>query len=156
MFMHVCLARLVLLVSYGLHVVKSSLSTLGVAFWIGSGRAHLDHRRLAVYTVVYAGFATSGTLTALLAWFFIYGVHFALVEGSEKALNTEPTPKELQGHAFIRATLCSASARSRQAFCSAQSGRFSDPRRRLPPAPRSPSPPRRSLPQTGRSLTAFA
>ena len=49
---------------------------------------------------MYAGFAISDTLVALLVWFFTYGVHFALVEGSEKALIADLTPKEMQGTAF--------------------------------------------------------
>ena len=83
-----------------LHVVKSSLSTFG-----GMLSDHLGRRRLIVagwllYAVVYAGFAMTESLVPLLVWFLIYGVHFAMVEGSEKALVADLTPAHLQGTAF--------------------------------------------------------
>jgi MFS family permease len=36
----------------------------------------------------------------LLAWFLVYGLYFAMVEGSEKALVADLTPSHLQGTAF--------------------------------------------------------
>jgi MFS family permease len=53
-----------------------------------------------VYAFLYTGFALSEALFPLLIWFFAYGVHFALVEGSEKALVADLTPAASQGGAF--------------------------------------------------------
>ena len=84
----------------GLHVVKSGLASSGGALSDRFGRRHLIIAGWLLYAVVYVGFAFSESLVALLAWFFIYGVHFALVEGSEKALIADLTPPHLQGTAF--------------------------------------------------------
>jgi MFS family permease len=84
----------------GLHVVKSGLSTTGGGLSDRFGRRHLIVTGWALYAVVYAGFAMSQSLAALLAWFFLYGIYFALVEGSEKALVTDLTPPHLRGTAF--------------------------------------------------------
>jgi MFS family permease len=53
-----------------------------------------------IYTVVYAGFATSTTLTALLVWFMVYGFCFGFAEGTEKALVSDLVPQTLRGAAF--------------------------------------------------------
>ena len=84
----------------GLHVVKASLSTLGGRLSDQYGRSRLIIAGWIVYAVVYAGLAISASLVALLAWFLVYGIHFALVEGSEKALVADLTPASLQGTAF--------------------------------------------------------
>jgi MFS family permease len=84
----------------GLHLVKSSLSTAGGALSDRLGRTQLIAAGWALYAVVYAGFAESVTLTWLLVWFALYGVYFALVEGSEKALVADLAPPQLQGTAF--------------------------------------------------------
>jgi MFS family permease len=83
-----------------LHIVKSSLSTFG-----GTLSDRLGHRRMIVagwvlYATVYAGFAWAESLQALIGWFLVYGVHFAMVEGSERALIADLTPNHLQGTAF--------------------------------------------------------
>ena len=88
------------LVWAALHVVKAGLSTLGGGLSDSYGRSRLIIAGWVVYTVVYAGFAISESLVALLIWFLAYGVHFALVEGSEKALVADLTPASLQGTAF--------------------------------------------------------
>ncbi len=84
----------------GLHVIKAGLSTMGGALSDRLGRVKLIAGGWIVYAIVYAGFAMSDTVTPLLAWFFAYGVYFALVEGSEKALVADLTPPALQGTAF--------------------------------------------------------
>jgi len=53
-----------------------------------------------IYAIVYLGFAWSTTAVAFIAWFLIYGVHFALSEGAEKALVADLTPASRQGTAF--------------------------------------------------------
>ncbi len=88
------------LVWAGLHVVKAALSTAGGTLSDRFGRRRLIVSGWVVYSVVYAGFALSETLAPLLAWFFAYGIYFALVEGSEKALVADLTPAAAQGTAF--------------------------------------------------------
>lgn len=83
-----------------LHVVKSSLSTFGGTLSDRFGRRHLIIAGWALYAVVYSGFALSEGLLPTLTWFLIYGVHFAMVEGSEKALVADLVPGVGQGTAF--------------------------------------------------------
>ncbi len=64
------------------------------------GRRELIISGWILYAVVYAGFAASHSLFAFLTWFLIYGVHFALVEGSEKALVSDLARNHAQGTAF--------------------------------------------------------
>jgi MFS family permease len=83
-----------------LHVVKSSLSTFGGILSDRWGRRRLIIGGWLLYAVVYAGFAATDSLVPLLAWFLVYGLYFAMVEGSEKALVADLTPSHLQGTAF--------------------------------------------------------
>ncbi|MGQ0736514.1 MAG: MFS transporter [Acidobacteriota bacterium] len=84
----------------GLHVVKASLATFGGSLSDQIGRVRLIGGGWLLYAVVYAGFATSTDLASLLAWCLAYGVYFALVEGSEKALVADLAPRARQGTAF--------------------------------------------------------
>jgi MFS family permease len=70
----------------GLHVVKSGLSTPGGALSDRFGRHRLIIVAWLLYAIVYAGFAVTTRLIPLIAWFLIYGIYFALAEGSERAL----------------------------------------------------------------------
>jgi MFS family permease len=88
------------LVWAGLHVVKSGFATTGGALSDVLGRRRMIIMGWLLYAIVYVGFAFTEALAPLLAWFFVYGVHFAMVEGSEKALIADLTPKHLQGTAF--------------------------------------------------------
>jgi MFS family permease len=54
----------------------------------------------AIYSLVYLGFALVTNAVAFVALFLIYGVHFALAEGSEKALVADLTPMHQQGTSF--------------------------------------------------------
>lgn len=83
-----------------LHVVKAGLSTAGGALSDRYGRRTLIIAGWLVYAIVYAGFAFSTSAVALVAWLMIYGVYFALTEGSEKALVADLTPSERHGTAF--------------------------------------------------------
>jgi sugar phosphate permease len=49
---------------------------------------------------VYAGFAISDRLTALLTWFLIYGFYYGFAEGTEKALVADLVPASRRGTAF--------------------------------------------------------
>jgi MFS family permease len=84
----------------GLHVVKAGLSTSGGAFSDRVGRRPLIVAGWLWYALVYVGFALSHTVVALLGWFAAYGVYYAMVEGSEKALIADLAPPHLQGTAF--------------------------------------------------------
>jgi MFS family permease len=88
------------LVWAALHVVKSGLATKGGALSDTLGRRTTIIAGWLLYAIVYVGFAWAESLVALLAWFGLYGVYFALVEGSEKALVADLTPQHLQGSAF--------------------------------------------------------
>jgi MFS family permease len=83
-----------------LHVIKSGLSTHGGALSDRFGRRQLIACGWLVYAAVYAGFAWSTSLLALITWFLVYGVHFALVEGSEKALVADLSGPATRGAAF--------------------------------------------------------
>lgn len=84
----------------GLHVVKSSLST-----WGGSASDRFGRKRVIVlgwivYAIVYLAFAVVTSASAMTIWFLVYGVHFALAEGAEKALIADLTPATREGTAF--------------------------------------------------------
>jgi MFS family permease len=83
-----------------LHVVKTVSSVIG-----GSASDRLGRRRLIaggwlVYALVYAGFAVSTSLAALVTWFMIYGIYYGCVEGTERALIADFAPPSQKGTAF--------------------------------------------------------
>jgi MFS family permease len=83
-----------------LHVVKTVSSVIG-----GSASDRVGRRRLIaggwlVYALVYAGFAVSASLAALVAWFMIYGIYYGCVEGTERALIADFAPPSQKGTAF--------------------------------------------------------
>ena len=69
-----------------LHVVKMTASLVCGAASDHFGRRPLIAAGWVVYAIVYAGFAVSTSLSALLSWFFIYGLYYGCVEGTERAL----------------------------------------------------------------------
>jgi MFS family permease len=83
-----------------LHVVKASLSTWGGALSDRVGRARVIAIGWLIYALVYLGFATASRGTTFVVLFLVYGVHFALAEGAEKALVADLTPMRQQGTAF--------------------------------------------------------
>ena len=84
----------------GLHIVKAGLSTTGGTLSDRLGRRPLIIAGWLWYAAVYVGFAVTDALLPLLGWFFAYGLYYALVEGSEKALIADLTPRHLQGTSF--------------------------------------------------------
>jgi MFS family permease len=84
----------------GLHVVKAGLSTRGGALSDRFGRTPVIAAGWLLYAVVYAGFALAASFSALVAWLLIYGVHFALTEGAERALVADLVPSRSRGTAF--------------------------------------------------------
>ena len=83
-----------------LHVVKAGVSVAGGSWSDRIGRRAVIGIGWIVYAAVYAGFATSASLPALLAWFLVYGVYFGFAEGTEKALVADLAPAERRGFAF--------------------------------------------------------
>jgi MFS family permease len=82
------------------HVVKASLSTWGGGLSDRLGRRYVIVIGWAIYSLVYLGFAVVSNAFAFVALFLIYGIHFALAEGAEKALIADLTPPHRQGTAF--------------------------------------------------------
>ena len=83
-----------------LHVVKAAVSVAGGRWSDRIGRRAVIGIGWIVYAAVYAGFATSASVPALLAWFLVYGFYFGFAEGTEKALVADLAPVERRGFAF--------------------------------------------------------
>jgi MFS family permease len=82
------------------HVVKASLSTWGGGLSDRLGRRYVIVIGWVIYSLVYLGFALVTNAVAFVTLFLIYGVHFALAEGTEKALVADLTPAHQQGTSF--------------------------------------------------------
>jgi len=82
------------------HVVKASLSTWGGGLSDRLGRRYVIVIGWLIYSLVYLGFALVTNPVAFVTLFLIYGVHFALAEGAEKALVADLTPAHQQGTSF--------------------------------------------------------
>jgi len=93
-------AQYVPLMWSALHVVKASTSFLGGSLSDRFGRRTIIGAGWLVYAAVYAGFAVSESLGALLSWFLVYGLYFGLVEGTEKAFIADLAPSSRRGVAF--------------------------------------------------------
>jgi MFS family permease len=83
-----------------LHVVKATVSIVGGSWSDRVGRRTVIAIGWLIYAVVYAGFAISESLPALLAWFLVYGFYFGFAEGTEKALVADLAPASRRGFAF--------------------------------------------------------
>jgi MFS family permease len=93
-------ARFVPLMWAALHVVKAVVSVTGGSWSDRIGRRVVIAVGWVVYAVVYAGFAISASLPALVAWFLLYGLYFGFAEGTEKALVADLAPPDRRGFAF--------------------------------------------------------
>lgn len=93
-------AQYVPLMWSALHMVKASTSFLGGSLSDRFGRRTIIGTGWLVYAAVYAGFAFSESLGALLTWFMVYGLYFGLVEGTEKAFIADLAPPSRRGVAF--------------------------------------------------------
>jgi MFS family permease len=87
-------ARWIPLMWAALHVVKATVSVVGGSWSDRIGRRAVIAIGWLIYAAVYAGFALSDTLTALLTWFLLYGFYFGFAEGTEKALVADLAPIE--------------------------------------------------------------
>jgi MFS family permease len=83
-----------------LHVVKATVSVIGGSWSDRIGRRAVIATGWLIYAAVYVGFAISSTLTALMAWFLVYGFYFGFAEGTEKALVADLAPAARRGFAF--------------------------------------------------------
>ena len=93
-------AKFVPLMWAGIHVVKSAVSFVSGSWSDRIGRRAVISVGWVVYAIVYAGFAMSTSLTALLTWFILYGFYFGFAEGTEKALVADLAPVSRRGTAF--------------------------------------------------------
>jgi len=93
-------AKFVPLMWAGIHVVKAGVSFVGGGWSDRIGRRAVISIGWVVYAIVYAGFAYSTTLPALLTWFILYGFYFGFAEGTEKALVADLAPATRRGTAF--------------------------------------------------------
>ena len=83
-----------------LHVVKSAASTPGGALSDRIGRRPTIVAGWLLYAAVYAGFAAASRTWHVWALVAVYGLHFGLTEGAEKALVAELVPPQARGAAF--------------------------------------------------------
>lgn len=83
-----------------LHAVKSASSVVGGALSDRLGRRPMILSGWSLYAVVYAGFAMAGSAWHAWALFLVYGLHFGLSEGTEKALVADFAPAAHRGAAF--------------------------------------------------------
>ena len=83
-----------------LHVVKSAASTPGGALSDRIGRRPTIVAGWLLYAAVYAGFAAASRTWHVWALVAVYGLHFGLTEGAEKALVAELVPAQARGAAF--------------------------------------------------------
>jgi MFS family permease len=80
--------------------VKATISIVGGSWSDRIGRRAVIAAGWLVYAAVYAGFAVSASLAALLGWFLVYGFYFGFSEGTEKALIADLAPESRRGFAF--------------------------------------------------------
>ncbi len=92
--------ELVPLMWAALHVVKAGVSVVGGGWSDRVGRRGVIACGWLVYAAVYAGFAVSTSLVALLPLFLLYGCFFGFTEGTEKALVADLAPASRRGFAF--------------------------------------------------------
>ena len=83
-----------------LHVVKSASSTPGGALSDRVGRVPLMVAGWTMFAAVYLGFSFATREWHAWALFALYGIHFGLAEGAEKALIADLVPPERRGTAF--------------------------------------------------------
>jgi MFS family permease len=82
------------------HAIKALITMRAGMLSDRIGRRTLIISGWLIYAGVYAGFAFSETSTALIGWFMIYSVYTAAIEGTEKALIADLTPRPLHASAF--------------------------------------------------------
>jgi MFS family permease len=92
------------------HVVKASISSWGGGLADRIGRRRALALGWLVYAGIYVGFAFASGGLAIASLFVIYGLHFALVGGAQKALVAEIVPLAARGRGFGAYHLCVGAA----------------------------------------------
>ena len=82
------------------HAIKAAITMWGGILSDRLGRRALIVTGWIIYAIVYAGFAFSQTVYALVGWFLLYSTYAAAVEGSEKALIADLTPESSRATAY--------------------------------------------------------
>jgi len=82
------------------HAIKALISMRGGMLSDRIGRRVLIVSGWIIYAIVYAGFAFSSSMYALIGWFLLYSTYAAATEGSEKALIADLTPDAVHATAF--------------------------------------------------------
>ena len=82
------------------HAIKALLAMKGGTLSDRFGRRALIITGWLIYAAVYAGFAWSRSIEALIGWFLVYSIYAAAVEGSEKALIADLTADAQRATAF--------------------------------------------------------
>ena len=82
------------------HAIKALLSMRGGMLSDRMGRRSLIVTGWIIYAVVYAGFAFSTSIYALIAWFMLYSVYASATEGTEKALIADLTSADVRAAAY--------------------------------------------------------
>jgi len=83
-----------------LHVVKTALSTPAGMLSDRVPRRFLIAGGWIVYAAVYLGFGLASSAASIWWLFGVYGIYFALVEGTERALVADLVPASARGTAF--------------------------------------------------------
>lgn len=82
------------------HAIKALLSMRGGMLSDRLGRRALIVSGWIVYAIVYAGFALSTSMVALILWFLVYSSYAVAVEGSEKALIADLSTDAVRATAY--------------------------------------------------------
>ena len=88
------------------HVVKASTSAKAGELADRVGRRRMLALGWIAYAAIYAGFAFARSALAIASLFVIYGLHFALVDGPQKALVAALVPVEARARGFGAYHLC--------------------------------------------------
>ncbi|HUQ88578.1 MAG TPA: MFS transporter [Vicinamibacterales bacterium] len=82
------------------HAIKALITMRAGMLSDRVGRRALIISGWLIYAIVYFGFAFSASMNGLIAWFMIYSIYTAAVEGTEKALVADLTPASMHATAF--------------------------------------------------------
>jgi MFS family permease len=88
------------------HVVKSTTSAKAGELADRLGRRRALAAGWITYAAIYAGFAFAGSGLAIASLFVVYGLHFALVGGAQKALVADLVPAEARARGFGMYHMC--------------------------------------------------
>jgi MFS family permease len=88
------------------HVVKSVAAAWGGGLADRFGRRRALALGWLVYAAIYAGFAAARGGTAIIVLFVVYGLHFGLAGGAQKALVAEVVPVEARARGYGIYHLC--------------------------------------------------